>query len=236
MSAAKTTSAHAERLAQVQERIARACRDNGRDPAGVQLLAVSKGQPLDALRALAAAGQRRFGESYVQEAMTKIRALDCPDCEWHFIGPLQSNKASLVAENFDWVHSIDRVKIATALSRHRTPDAPPLQICLQVNISGETSKSGVDVAGLPALAEQVTALPGLCLRGLMAIPRPTDSSATQRDAFRLLRVASEELRQRGHDLDTLSMGMSDDLEAAIAEGSTLVRVGTALFGPRHLSG
>jgi PLP dependent protein len=236
VSAAKITSAHAERLTQVRERITRACRDNGRDPDAVRLLAVSKGQPLEALRALAAAGQRRFGESYVQEAMAKIRALDCPDCEWHFIGPLQSNKAALVAENFDWVHSIDRVKIATALSRHRAPDAPPLQVCLQVNISGETSKSGVDVAELPALAEQVTALPGLRLRGLMTIPRPTDNSAAQRDAFRRLRVASEELRRRGHDLDTLSMGMSDDLEAAIAEGSTLVRVGTALFGPRQQSG
>jgi PLP dependent protein len=226
----------AGRLAQVRERIAAACRRCGRDPAGVQLLAVSKGQPLEALQAVAAAGQRRFGESYAQEAVAKVRQLDCPDCEWHFIGPLQSNKAALVAENFDWVHSIDRVKIATALSRHRAPDAPPLQVCLQVNISGETSKSGVDVAELPALAEQVTALPGLRLRGLMTIPRPTDNSAAQRDAFRRLRVASEELRRRGHDLDTLSMGMSDDLEAAIAEGSTLVRVGTALFGPRQQSG
>ncbi|MCW9057420.1 MAG: YggS family pyridoxal phosphate-dependent enzyme [Gammaproteobacteria bacterium] len=236
MSAAKITSTHAERLTQVRERIARACRDSGRDPDAVRLLAVSKGQPLEALRALAAAGQRRFGESYVQEAMVKIRALDCPDCEWHFIGPLQSNKAALVAENFDWVHSIDRVKIAMALSRHRTPDAPPLQVCLQVNISGETSKSGVEVADLPVLAEQVATLPGLRLRGLMTIPRPTDNNAAQRDAFRRLRVASEELRRLGHDLDTLSMGMSDDLEAAIAEGSTLVRVGTALFGPRQLAG
>ncbi len=236
MSTAKITSTHAERLTQVRERIARACRDSGRDPDAVRLLAVSKGQPLEALRALAAAGQRRFGESYVQEAMAKIQALDCPDCEWHFIGPLQSNKAALVAENFDWVHSIDRVKIATALSRHRAPDAPPLQVCLQVNISGETSKSGVEVTELPALAEQVATLPGLRLRGLMTIPRPTDNSAAQRDAFRRLRVASEELRRHGHDLDTLSMGMSDDLEAAIAEGSTLVRVGTALFGPRQLAG
>jgi PLP dependent protein len=236
VSASKPSSTHADRLAQVRERIARACRDSGRNPDAVRLLAVSKGQPLEALRALAAAGQRRFGESYVQEAMGKLRQLDCPDCEWHFIGPLQSNKAALVAENFDWVHSIDRARIAIALSRHRAPGSPPLQVCLQVNISGESSKSGVSLEELPSLAEQVTALPGLRLRGLMTIPRPTTDVTAQRAAFRQLREAGEELRRRGHDLDTLSMGMSNDLEAAIAEGSTLVRVGTALFGPRPLSG
>lgn len=236
MADSNPTPTPAGRLAQVRERIAAACRRYGRDPAGVRLLAVSKGQPLAALQAMAAAGQRRFGESYVQEAVAKIARLDCPGCEWHFIGPLQSNKTALVAENFDWVHSIDRAKIATALSRHRALDAPPLQVCLQANISGEASKSGTALAELPGLAAQVAQLPGLCLRGLMAIPRPTEDFEAQRAAFRQLREAWEELRRRGHDLDTLSMGMSGDLEAAIAEGSTLVRVGTALFGPRHSAG
>ena len=226
---------HTDRLAQVRARIDAACARCGRDPAEVTLLAVGKGQPLDALRALAAAGQRHFGESYVQEALAKIGALDCPACTWHFIGPLQSNKASRVAENFDWVHSIDRAKIATALSRHRAPDAAPLQVCLQVNISGEASKSGVDLDELPALAEQVAQLPGLRLRGLMAIPRPSRAFDDQRAAFRQLREARDALCRQGHALDTLSMGMSDDLEAAIAEGSTLVRVGTALFGPRSMA-
>jgi pyridoxal phosphate enzyme (YggS family) len=230
--ASNPSSGYAERLARVQERIAAACRQSGRDAAEVRLLAVSKGQPLGALQAVAAAGQRCFGESYAQEAVEKVRQLDCPGCEWHFIGPLQSNKAHSVAQYFDWVHSIDRSKIAAALSRHRAADRPPLQACLQVNISGEASKSGVALADLPALADRVAALPGLRLRGLMAIPRPTRDPAAQRAAFRQLREAWEGLRSRGHALDTLSMGMSDDLEAAIAEGSTLVRVGTAIFGPR----
>ena len=226
----------AQRLARVRERIAAACHGCGRDPATVDLLAVSKGQPLEALQAVTSAGQRRFGESYVQEAAAKVRALAGAGCEWHFIGPLQSNKAGLIAQYFDWIHSIDRDKMATALSRHRATAATPLQVCLQVNISGEASKSGTSLAALPGLAAQVAALPGLRLRGLMAIPRPTKDFAAQRAAFRQLREALEELRRQGHALDTLSMGMSDDLEAAIAEGSTLVRVGTALFGPRPLSG
>jgi hypothetical protein len=234
--AANPTTTYAARLAQVQGRIAAACRRFDRDPAGVRLLAVSKGQPLAALQALAAAGQRCFGESYAQEALDKVHLLDCTACEWHFIGPLQSNKASPGAQNFDWVHSIDRVKIATTLSRHRAVDSPPLQVCLQVNISGEASKSGVPVRDLPALADQVATLPGLQLRGLMAIPRPTDDFSAQRASFRQVREAWEDLHSRGHELDTLSMGMSGDLEAAIAEGSTLVRVGTALFGPRPPSG
>ena len=232
MSAPAPPNPAAARLNQVRERIVAACLRFGRDPAGVQLLAVSKGQPLEALQAVAAAGQRRFGESYAQEAVAKVRQLDCPDCEWHFIGPLQSNKAALVAENFDWVHSIDRGKIASALARHRAPGARPLQVCLQVNIGGEASKSGVTGEELPALAEQVAGLPGLQLRGLMTIPRPSDDFDAQRAGFRQLRTAWEDLRARGYELDTLSMGMSDDLEAAIAEGSTLVRVGTAIFGPR----
>ena len=232
MSTEQPSTNPAERLARVRERIARACRACHRDPGTVRLLAVSKGQPLEALRAMAAAGQCCFGESYVQEAMEKIGPLEDSGCEWHFIGPLQTNKASLVARHFDWVHSIDRARIATALSRHRGPDRRPLQVCLQANISGEASKSGVAPGELPALAQEVAGLPGLRLRGLMAIPRPTDDVAAQRAAFRQLREAWEELRRRGHPLDTLSMGMSDDLEAAIAEGSTLVRVGTALFGPR----
>ncbi len=224
------------RLAQVQARIAEACRRFDRDPATVQLLAVSKGQPVSALQDMAHAGQTRFGESYVQEMLHKLGHFACPGCEWHFIGPLQSNKASLVAENCDWVHSIDRFKIAEYLARARPAGRRPLQVCLQVNISGEASKSGVPVSELAELADRVRDLPGLALRGLMAIPRASEELATQREAFRQVRGAWEDLRALGHELDTLSMGMSGDLEAAIAEGSTLVRIGTALFGPRLAKG
>jgi len=195
---------------------------------------VSKTFPADAVREAHAAGQCAFGENYVQEALAKIEALADlrPQLEWHLIGPLQSNKTRVVAEAFDWVHSIDRLKIAQRLSEQRPPGMPPLQVCLQVNVSGEASKSGVAPDELPALAQAVAALPRLRLRGLMSIPEPAEGEAAQRAPHRVLRGLFERLQAQGLALDTLSMGMSADLEAAIAEGSTLVRVGTAIFGGR----
>jgi pyridoxal phosphate enzyme (YggS family) len=221
------------RLAGVQARIARVLADSGRDAAAVRLLAVSKTFDAAAVRELATCGQRAFGESYVQEALDKQRALSDLSLEWHFIGPIQSNKTRAIAENFSWVHSVDRLKIAERLSAQRPADLPLLQVCIELNISGEASKGGVLAAELPALAETLSVLPGLQLRGVMAIPAPSNDRAVQRAAFRRVRVAFEDLIARGHVLDTLSMGMSDDLEAAILEGATIVRVGTALFGERN---
>lgn len=223
----------AVKLQAVRERIAAAALACARDPASVHLLAVSKTWPAASVLAAAACGQRAFGESYVQEGVDKIAELAAvPGIEWHFIGPLQSNKTRPVAENFAWVHSIDRLKIAERLSAQRPQGVPPLSVCIQVNVSGETSKSGVAPAEAAELAHRVAALPRLRLRGLMAIPAPADDFAAQRAPFRELRELFERLRGEGLPLDTLSMGMSDDLEAAIAEGSTLVRVGTAIFGQR----
>lgn len=213
-------------------RIARAAEAAGRDAAEVRLLAVSKTWPADSVREAAAAGQRAFGENYVQEGAEKVDALAALGLEWHFIGPLQSNKTRLVANRFAWVHSIDRLKIAERLSAQRDAHLPPLEVCIQVNVSGETSKSGVAPAELPALAHAVAGLPRLRLRGLMAIPEPTSDVAVQRARFAALRELRDRLNAGGLALDTLSMGMSDDLEAAIAEGSTMVRVGTAIFGSR----
>lgn len=220
------------RLQAVEARIAAAAAAAGRAPSSVQLLAVSKTWPADAVRAAAAAGQRRFGENYVQEGVAKAAELHALGLEWHFIGPLQSNKTRAVAQAFDWVHGIDRLKIAERLSAQRDVHLPPLNVCLQVNVSGEASKSGVTPAEVAALAQAVAALPRLRLRGLMCIPEPSTDTAVLRARFRLLRELQEGLRASGLALDTLSMGMSDDLEAAIAEGSTLVRVGTAIFGTR----
>ncbi len=219
-------------LAAVVERIRSAERLAGRAPSSVQLLAVSKTRTADELRTLAGQGQRRFGESYLQEASGKIETLGDLNLEWHFIGPIQSNKTRTIAQFFDWVHSVDRLKIAQRLNEQRPPERPPLNICLQVNVSAEPTKSGVSLAELPALARKLTALPRLRLRGLMAIPAPEEDPDRQRLPFRLLREAFVGLQQEGLALDTLSMGMSDDLEAAILEGATMVRVGTALFGPR----
>jgi len=213
-------------------RIARAAVAAGRDPAGVRLLAVSKTWPAESVREAAAAGQRAFGENYVQEGVAKVEALADLGLEWHFIGPLQSNKTRLVANRFAWVHSIDRLKIAERLAEQRDVHLPPLDVCIQVNVSGEASKSGVVPADLPELARAVASLPRLRLRGLMAIPEPTPDVALQRARFASLRMLRDELNAAGLGLDTLSMGMSDDLEAAIAEGSTMVRVGTAIFGSR----
>lgn len=220
------------RLQNLVIRIARAAEAAGRDAADVRLLAVSKTWPADSVREAAAAGQRAFGENYVQEGAEKVDALAGLGLEWHFIGPLQSNKTRQVANRFAWVHSIDRLKIAERLSAQRDVHLPPLAVCIQVNVSGEASKSGVAPDELPALAHAVAALPRLRLRGLMAIPEPTSDVALQRARFAALRALCDRLNAEGLALDTLSMGMSDDLEAAIAEGSTMVRVGTAIFGSR----
>lgn len=219
-------------LQAVRERIARAAAQCGRAPEGIRLLAVSKTFGPDAIREAHDAGQRAFGESYVQEALPKMAALSELDLTWHFIGPLQSNKTSPIAQHFAWVHSVDRAKIAQRLSEQRPPALPALNICLQVNVSGEASKSGVAPAQLSALAESVAALPRIKLRGLMAIPAPTEDVAQQRAAFRAVRELFEQLNAQGLALDTLSMGMSHDLEAAIQEGATIVRVGSAVFGSR----
>lgn len=240
------------KLQEVKQRMATACTEAGRraeiltsaPPAAaagaapaLTLLAVSKTFPAEAVREAHAAGQRAFGENYVQEALAKIEALadlrqGPAPLQWHLIGPLQSNKTRPVAEAFDWVHSIDRLKVAQRLSEQRPAALPPLQVCLQVNISGEASKSGFTPAEVPAAAKAVAALPRLQLRGLMAIPEPAADFAAQRQPHRALRELLAALQAQGLALDTLSMGMSADLEAAVAEGATLVRVGTAIFGRR----
>ena len=225
----------ADNLQQIRARIAQACAAAGRDPASVSLLAVSKTFGPEAVLQAAQAGQSAFGENYLQEAVEKMAALrqmGAPTLQWHCIGPVQSNKTRLVAEHFDWVHSVDRLKIAQRLSEQRPPGLPPLQVCLQVNISGETSKSGFAPAEVLDVARTVAALPRLRLRGLMAIPEPAGDLAAQRAPHRALRELLAALNDSGLALDTLSMGMSADLEAAVAEGATIVRVGTAIFGGR----
>jgi PLP dependent protein len=224
-------------LAAVQQRIARAAQLASREPRSVTLLAVSKTFPAEDVRAVHAAGQRAFGENYVQEAVTKIEALADlrASLEWHFIGPLQSNKTRPVAENFDWVHSVDRLKIAQRLAEQRPAHLPPLNVCLQVNVSGEATKAGVTPAEAAEIAHAIAALPQLRLRGLMSIPEPAETVEAQRAPHRQLRELFEQLRAGGLELDTLSMGMSADLEAAVLEGATLVRVGTAIFGARDYS-
>ncbi|MDD3609489.1 MAG: YggS family pyridoxal phosphate-dependent enzyme [Halothiobacillaceae bacterium] len=213
-------------------RMARAAQQVGRKPAEVRLIAVSKTFPPAMLRTLAELGQRDFGESYVQEALPKQHALADLELCWHFIGPLQSNKTRPVAEHFDWVHGVDRLRIAERLSSQRPDSRGALNVCLQVNIDDEASKSGVAPADLPALAEQVASLPRLRLRGLMTLPRPRGPGEDPHEPFRALRALADTLRAHGHTLDTLSMGMSEDFEAAIHEGATHVRVGSALFGRR----
>jgi PLP dependent protein len=224
-------------LQRVNERITKAARAAGRDPASICLVAVSKSFDAATVAAAVHAGQHIFGENYVQEALEKIQALRTdtadPSVQWHFIGPIQSNKTRAIAENFAWVQSVDRLKIAQRLSEQRPPQASQLNVTLQVNISGEASKSGIDPAQLPALAREVAQLPRIRLRGLMAIPAPSDDPIAQREPLRRIRRLFDELRAHGHEFDTLSMGMSADLEAAIAEGSTMVRIGTAIFGERE---
>jgi PLP dependent protein len=222
------------KLQQVRHRISQACALAQRDVQSVTLLAVSKTFAADTVREAHAAGQRAFGENYVQEALAKVEALADlrPQLEWHLIGPLQSNKTREVAAAFDWVHTIDRLKVAERLSAQRPPELQPLSVCLQVNVSGEASKSGVAPAEVAALARAVAALPRLRLRGLMSIPEPVEGFDAQRAPHRQLREMFDALRSPGLVLDTLSMGMSADLEAAIAEGATIVRVGSAIFGER----
>lgn len=219
-------------LQAVRARIAAAAELAGRAVGEVLVLAASKTFPAERIREAVAAGQRAFGENYVQEGLAKIGALDDLALEWHFIGPLQSNKTRPVAEHFDWVHGIERLKIAERLSAARGAGRPPLQVCIQVNVSGEASKSGVSPADTATLAHAVAGLPNLRLRGLMAIPEPTDDLALARRRFAMLRELRDGLNRGGLSLDTLSMGMSDDLEAAILEGATIVRIGTAIFGDR----
>ncbi len=222
----------AENIAKVGERIREAAQASQRDFATIGLLAVSKTKPPQAIREACAAGLHDFGENYLQEALSKQAELSDLPLIWHFIGPIQSNKTKAIAEHFSWVHSVERLKIAQRLSEQRPAQLPPLNICLQVNVSGEASKSGCAPEDLPALAAAVAKLPRLKLRGLMAIPEPTDDLAAQHAAFAQVRELQASLNL---DLDTLSMGMSHDLEAAIAEGASWVRIGTALFGARDYS-
>ena len=222
----------AENIFQIQHQLDDFCRRYGRQRDGLQLLAVSKGHSIEAIRTAYNTGLRAFGESYLQEALPKIRALSDLQIQWHFIGSIQSNKTRDIANHFDWVHSIDRLKIAQRLSEQRPADKPPLQVCVQINIDHETSKSGIAISALAHLANQINQLPGLKLRGLMALPLVTEDFEQQRRAFHQIHQAFIECQNRGVMLDTLSMGMSNDMEAAIAEGSTLLRIGTALFGIR----
>lgn len=220
----------AENISTLAERIHNAAQAAQRDPASIGLLAVSKTKPASDLREAYAAGLRDFGENYLQEALGKQTELSDLPLIWHFIGPIQSNKTRAIAEHFDWVHSVDRLKIAQRLSEQRPAELPPLNICIQVNVSGEASKSGCTPQDLPALAQAISDLPHLRLRGLMAIPEPTEDSDEQNAAFAAVRSLQDQLNL---PLDTLSMGMSHDLEAAISQGATWVRIGTALFGARN---
>ena len=221
-----------ERLTHVQERIHRAAMAAGRSPGEIMLLAVSKTKPASDVAAAFGAGQRAFGENYLQDALPKIRALADKDIEWHFIGRLQSNKCADISRHFTWVHGIDSLKHAEQLSSHRPAELPPLQVCIQVNLSGEVTKGGVDPTEVEALALKVARLPRLRLRGLMTMPDPNARTTSRDAAFAGLRGLLESLRASGLDVDTLSMGMSDDMEAAIREGATIVRIGTDIFGSR----
>lgn len=218
----------------VQQRIIAAAKTANRDPIEVTLLAVSKTRPVEDIRVAIAAGQLHFGENYLQDALPKIARLssELPALCWHFIGAIQSNKTNDIAQHFDWVHTVERSKIAKRLNDQRPEGLAPIQVCLQVNISGESSKSGVAVDKLSQLAEDICSLPRLTLRGLMAIPAMSNDIAEQQQAFAKLRTLYEQLNQQGFQLDTLSMGMSHDMDAAIAKGSTMVRIGTAIFGAR----
>ncbi|HET7923094.1 MAG TPA: YggS family pyridoxal phosphate-dependent enzyme [Gammaproteobacteria bacterium] len=220
------------KLERVRARILAAAHAAGRDPHSVTLLAVSKGQPVAGIESAWQAGQRCFGENYLQEALGKMDALGHCAIAWHFIGALQANKTRAVAARFDWVHTVDRERIAQRLSEQRPDGLPALNVCIEVRLSDEPGKHGVAPAELPALADAIARLPRLSLRGLMAIPAPAPDTEAQRRPFRQLRELRDTLNARGHALDTLSMGMSADLEAAIAEGATLVRVGSAIFGAR----
>jgi len=217
----------------VYNRIEEAAKKAARNPKEIFLLAVSKGQSVEAIKEAMNFGQKAFGENYLQEALAKSSSLQAyPDLIWHFIGPIQSNKTKAIAENFSWVQSVDREKIALLLNKYRPDDLPPLNVCIQVNISGESSKSGVKPGDICSLAEKISTLPKLRLRGIMSIPAPSSDYEEQKKVFLTLYSLYEKLKNHGFPLDTLSMGMSDDLEAAIAAGSTLIRIGTAIFGAR----
>ncbi len=220
-------------LNHIRAQIKQAALACNRDPDSVLLLAVSKKKPASDIRAARELGQRDFGENYLQEAQQKLQELKELDISWHFIGAIQSNKTRNIAEAFDWAHCVDRVKIASRLSEQRPANMAPLNICIQVNIDHESSKAGIDLVELPELAQAIHLLPGIRLRGLMTIPAPRDTFLEQRAAFAQLAAALASLQQQGIDCDTLSMGMTQDIEAAIAEGSTLVRIGTAIFGERN---
>ena len=222
-----------ENLALISDLLHESAIAANRDPAAVQLLAVSKKQPVAKIREACAAGQREFGENFVQEGLEKIEALADLDLTWHFIGHLQSNKTRVVAENFDWVHTIDNFKIARRLSDQRPDNLPPLNVCVQVNVDDEASKHGVTPDGVPELAAACAGLPRLRLRGLMCLPAMREDFEEQRVPFAALRQLAEELRRDGIETDTLSMGMTADYRAAIFEGATIVRIGTALFGERR---
>jgi PLP dependent protein len=221
------------RLQAVKSRVAAACARTGRNPRDIVLVAVSKTFTADDIRIAYAAGQRDFGENQVREALDKIERLTDLAITWHFIGPIQSNKTRAIAEHFAWVHSVDRLKIAERLAAQRPHGLPPLHICIQVNVSGELTKSGIAPDDAPALARAIAPLPRLWLRGLMTIPEPTSDVCLQRQRFDSLRALKDEIALSGPVLDTLSMGMSNDLEAAIEAGATIIRVGTAIFGPRQ---
>ena len=222
-----------DNIAKLLRRVRLSAEKSQRGDSDILVLAVSKTRPAADIRAAHGCGLLEFAESYLQEALQKMPELEDLDLTWHFIGPIQSNKTRPVAEHFDWVHSVDRSKIARRLSEQRPPDLAPLQVCVQVNISGETSKSGAALEDLPQLVSEIITLPRLCLRGLMAIPAATGDTELQRQSFARLRTALQQLQSIAPDMNTLSMGMSGDIEAAIAEGATIVRVGTAIFGPRN---
>ena len=225
-------SALSNNIAKLRQRVRLSAEKSQRKECDIRIIAASKTRDADTLKVASELGLRDFGENYLQEALVKIEQLQGQDICWHFIGPMQSNKTRPIAENFDWVHSIDRAKIARRLSEQRPEGLPPLQVCLQVNVSNETSKSGVNLDELAPLVEAVAAQPNLVLRGLMAIPEASDNTEVQRNAFHKLQTALMEMQSLAPTMDTLSMGMSGDLEAAIAEGATMVRIGTDIFGPR----
>jgi pyridoxal phosphate enzyme (YggS family) len=226
----------ADRLQAVRTSITQAALKAGRNKDAVMLLAVSKAHPAAASQSAFEAGQRHFGENYVQEAILKQTELQNLPITWHFIGPIQSNKTQLIAQHFDWVHGVDRLKIAERLNAARPENMAPLQICIQVNVSHEESKSGLSLEDVPMLAEAISKLPNLKLRGLMAIPAPTNSIELQQKQFRIVSQCFDDLVKQGYAIDTLSMGMSDDFEMAIAEGATIVRIGSAIFGARSYPG
>ena len=223
----------AHNIKAIREQIKQLEQKYNRTQGSVQLLAVSKTRPIEDIYTALAEDQRSFGENYLQDALSKIENSSEQDMEWHFIGPIQSNKTRQIAENFHWVHTIDRLKIAQRLSDQRPTELKPLNVCIQVNVSSEESKSGVNLEETLPLAKQISALPNLKLRGLMAIPVSSDNIEQQYKPFQALKKLKEEIQSQGIELDTLSMGMTNDMEAAIAEGSTIVRIGTAIFGARN---